>query len=131
MAGFTTPLRYAPTGAHFGWRPVYRLTAALEYELSPGIAIAVAPGFETDFASVPKNPWIGPGGPLAEAATLHDWAYRLGTFPGRELADALFLQAMRDSRVPEAEAQLCYRAVRAFGGSSFERLPVDHRFPAP
>lgn len=79
----------------------YRLVDSDDSEL-----VIVPPGFETDFASVPRIvwSWIAPWGRHGRAAVVHDFLYQLGSVtnptdgtvrrPGRLEADRIFRHAM-------------------------------------
>ncbi len=89
-------------------------------------------GFETDFASIPvwASAVFNPIGDDAEAAVVHDWLYAVGEPGGREEADAIFLYALQQSRVPALERKLMYEAVRAGGAGSYG-APGEWRFVDP
>lgn len=77
-------------------------------------------GFVTDFASVPRLVWalisstdLGDVGPV-----VHDWKYRNG-IGSRSAVDKEFLRNMEREKIAWWKRQLAYRAVRLFGGSSW------------
>jgi hypothetical protein len=81
-----------------------------------GARIIVPAGFVTDLASVPRLPvafWLA-GDTARKAALVHDFLYdrHLG---GRQIADDVFLEAMRCEGVSAWVTALMYRAVR-WGG---------------
>ena len=79
-------------------------------------------GFITDFASVPRIPFLFDmfGDSAHEAATLHDWLYGTGTEP-RAIADRLFLEAMTSTGIPTFRQHAMYCAVRAFGWMFYKK----------
>ncbi len=93
--------------------------------------IIVPIGLATDFASVPRvfRFLVSRIGRYTEAALLHDFLYgfrvlRRGLFPytgiwTRELADQLFLVAMKASNVSWIVRTMMYRAVRLGGAKSY------------
>ncbi len=86
--------------------------------------ITVRKGFVTDFASVPRVPlayWLFAGVAQA-AAVVHDSLYTDGIVP-REVADAIFLEALEASGVSAWRRLPMYWAVRAFGGSRYHPAP--------
>lgn len=95
----------------------WRLTHELRYDSAVlGARIVVPEGFETDFSSVPRGPltwWIA-GGVGDCSGTLHDFLYdhRLG---GRQVADDVFLEALRTEGVEGWRAGLMHWAVRRWG----------------
>ncbi len=94
--------------------------------------IRVPRGFETDFASIPvwASAVFNPIGDNAEAAVVHDWLYAVGEKGQRDQADAIFLYALEQSRVPPLERKLMYEAVRA-GGANQYGAPSEWRFVDP
>jgi hypothetical protein len=108
---FTTPL---DTRAVDGG---YKLLAPLVYYSEILDDIIVAPiGFVTNFASVPApfRVFISGHGEDRWAATIHDYLYGSAKYP-RELADRLFLEAMKATGVNLFKRRLMYRAVRTGG----------------
>jgi len=80
-------------------------------------------GFQTDLASVPQILWskYPPCGHYVEGAVGHDYLYSLGgTEADREQADGIFLEAMEELGVSEADRVAIWSAVRLFGGSHFK-----------
>jgi hypothetical protein len=78
-------------------------------------------GFVTDFASIPRAFWslLRPDGDYAFAAVIHDYLYWIQNWP-REIADQIFLFAMRDLQIDPVVATTIYDAVRVFGGPAWE-----------
>ena len=93
-----TPLTYGTGHRSEGYMAVY---------------VRVPPGFETDFASVPRWLWpiFPPRGRWNRAAVMHDYLCRQADVD-RFLADALFRAAMRDLGVPLWRRVAMYYAVR-------------------
>ena len=89
--------------------------------------ILVEAGFRTDFDSVPRLPlayWLT-GDTGRAAAVVHDYLYRTGCVP-RELADAIFFEAMMVSGVPAWRARLKWIGVRAGGWSAWRDWRRTH-----
>lgn len=101
-------------------------------------AIVIPGGFETDLSSVPRPLWniAAPFELSIGGAITHDWLYRHGgnatiehagtpPVPGtwtftRPEADRFFLDFMQEEGVSWLKRQVAYRAVRLFGGSSWQ-----------
>ena len=87
--------------------------------------LRVPSGFCFDGASIPLllRGFFPHGGRKFFAACLHDWLYRSKDHSGwsRCDADLLFLDAMRENGVPEADAMKMYLGVKVFGGLSWGR----------
>jgi hypothetical protein len=81
----------------------------------------VPAGYKTDFASVPRVPfaYLLAGNAAHKAAVLHDYMYSKGY--DRKLADDIFYYAMEAEGVPDWRRNLMYAAVRAFGGSAYQK----------
>ena len=82
--------------------------------------IVVPAGFQTDFASVPRLPfvyWLF-GATADEAATVHDWLYSTGEVP-RAVADAVFAEASAVCGVPRWRRVGMWLAIRLFGGPHY------------
>lgn len=78
--------------------------------------IVIPRGFITDFASIPKPAqWLySVNGKTRKAAVLHDYLYCEQRLT-RELADAIFMEAMIATGVDKVEREVFYRAVRLGG----------------
>lgn len=65
------------------------------------LQLIVPPGFETDFASVPRVPIVYTqfGDRAHRESVIHDWLYYTGVYP-RKKADAVFLEAMEARNKP-------------------------------
>lgn len=91
--------------------------------------IRVPPGYTTDFASVPRLPFVylAYANRAHLAALVHDHLYAEGgTEADRQYADRVFLQGMLDTLVPEEsnsltedDAYAMHQAVRTFGAEHF------------
>jgi len=150
MGKFFDLLDAKEIGTHDG-RAVWRLNAAMVYEIDPSKMICVPIGFETDFASVPRVPlafWLW-GDRAHREAVIHDFLYRKDAYIydlaenfrtrrygiPKEDADWYFREAMM-SENPDVQKkaqpyhiyQPMYLAVRACGGSSYHRMNVEDRF---
>lgn len=104
----------------------WQLTALLAfYSAKFDRMILVPNGFITDFASVPRLPlayWLFAGVGQA-AAVVHDFLYSGGAVP-REVADAIFLEAMEACGVSAWRRWPMYWAVRVRGGSRYSAAPL-------
>jgi hypothetical protein len=78
--------------------------------------VTVEKGFDTDYASIPRIFWsvYPPDGSYVKPAVVHDADYWHQAVT-REVADATFLEGMKEVGVPLLRRQLIYRSVRAFG----------------
>lgn len=85
-------------------------------------AVLVPAGFETDFASVPRLPFVylAFGNTAHSAAVVHDYLYSTEQAK-RSDADRIFLEAMKVLGIPFAQRWAMYAAVRTFGGSKYGR----------
>ena len=85
---------------------------------SLGYKITVRAGFDFDGASIPQALWSVYGNPLSGkfriAALVHDALYASEKVP-RELADAIFLDLMKQHKVGYIKRQTMYYAVRSAG----------------
>ena len=94
-----------------------------EWEVMTGLeyfGIQVQPGMTSDGASVP---WVAQwlvrkGGPLFTPSVIHDVGYRNG-LRDRLAMDNIFMEAMKENKVPKWKRELIYSAVRLFGASSY------------
>lgn len=101
----------------------WMLVSPLLYESDVAAKIINVPvAFETDFASVPRVPFIFDlvGDTAHAAAVIHDRLYTTGEV-SRATADAVLKEAAIVSGVPAWKAWLMYLAVRAFGQSHFKQ----------
>jgi len=90
--------------------------------------IIVPRGFETDFASVPRIPFIYAawGDKAHREAVIHDYLYRKDSKPvvSFHAANRVFLEAMKDRAKPWAVRWPMYLAVEMFGRSSYHKKSV-------
>lgn len=84
------------------------------------VEIMVPKYFRTDFASIPRGMrWLVTGhNKTRKPAVIHDFLYRNG-IGTRKDADLVFRTGMRGEGIPAWKRNLCYRAVRLFGGLSW------------
>ena len=91
---------------------------------SLGYKITVKKGFDFDGASIPQSLWSVYGNPLSGkfkiAALVHDALYVSQKLP-RELADAIFLDLMKQHDVGYLKRQTMYYAVRSAGWYAWRR----------
>jgi len=99
-----------------------------------GATLVIRQGFRFDMSSVPRLLWwrIGPHELSVVAPLCHDALYRYGGRSGEYLtivpdmeysrrdADKLFEHHMESEGVPGYRVQIAYRAVRWFGGGSWQ-----------
>lgn len=115
--------------------PKWRLLSAIEYSADSegsGKVILVPPGFEHDFASIPRcvHSIIPKNGVHDKAAIIHDWLYATEFFSwiwafdqttdiveNRAQCDWIFLEAMQVLKVSWLRRNVMYKAVR-WGGES-------------
>lgn len=98
----------------------HELLQPLIFESALGGEIIVPAGFVTDFSSVPRLPlayWLT-GNTSHRSAVIHDYLYHTGTV-SREMADRIFLEAMKSRNVPAWRRSSMYWAVRLFGYNSY------------
>jgi hypothetical protein len=111
---FLSAFRAEAVGAR-EWVLLYPLRA--EYELRSGatVTLEVPAGFTTDLASVPRVPgaYLLFGGHARRSAVLHDYLYSTDT--DRQLADEVFLAAMRAEGEPWYVRGPMWLAVRLAG----------------
>lgn len=97
------------------------------YSAVLGRELVVPEGFVTDFASVPRLPFVYflTGGVAVRAAVVHDYLYRSRSAP-RAQADAVFLEVMKLTGQPWWRRRLMWLGVRAFGRAPYnqEHNPV-------
>jgi len=107
--------------------PIYFLTKPISWRPNPDQAakyqaVDVPTGFVTDFASIPRPFWslLRPEGEYAYAAIVHDFLYWTQT-SSREVADRIFLLAMKDFGIRDTTIAAIYNAVRIGGGKAWEK----------
>jgi hypothetical protein len=98
-------------------QPNWVLLEPLQYMDKTGKIHTIPESFTTDLASVPRLPVMyavyGNRGQAIRAAVLHDYYCRTKLI-ARKRADKLFLEAMLDDGMPEADAKAMYAAVAAY-----------------
>lgn len=87
----------------------------------PTGTIIVPTGFISDLDSVPRIPWAYAAfkGRAVKAAVVHDYLY--ATQAGKAYADRIFLDAMKDEKVPPYLRYPIYWGVVFGGRSSYDR----------
>lgn len=123
VARFLTSLGVERTEEGGPWR----LTRGLVYESKIADRVIIVPcGFITDFASVPRLPfvyWLC-GGVADEAAVVHDWLYSTGA-TSRKMADDVLAEACEALGLKGwkwakgARRSAMWAAVRLFGGRRY------------
>lgn len=88
--------------------------------------IRVPTGFKTDFASVPRIPFIFSffGDRAHHEAVIHDYLYRIDSVPvaSRKDADRVFLEAMTVRGKPKRIRWPMYLGVRMGGFNAYHKL---------
>lgn len=97
------------------------LEAPLQY-VSDIQNVTVPTGFITDFASVPRIPFVYDtlANMAQRAATVHDYLYSTCVVP-RDVADKILLEAMEISGVPWLKRRAIYLGVRIGGASHYKK----------
>jgi hypothetical protein len=102
-------------------RQLWMVMADFSYQSDvAGITITVPQGYVTDFASVPRIPFVYDSlGDIAQRpAVIHDFLY--STSPvARSVADQVLLEAMELTEIPWAKRKLIYLGVRVGGESHY------------
>ena len=106
-------------------RGTWKVLSPLQYQADSGVIYCVPEGFITDFATVPRIPFVfdtlGDRGNLA--ATLHDWLYtpgpvtKLCPIATRLMADSLLREALVAQGCSKFTALLFFIGVRVSGAS--------------
>lgn len=107
----------------------YKLLAGLVYRSDLlRDEIAVPAGFVTDFASVPRLPFVYMvvGGKGQRAAVVHDWLYTTHQVT-RKQADAVLAEALRVCGYRDLVVKAFYGGTRLGGGSHWDadNLPQE------
>lgn len=116
MSAFLTPLDCREVDEFGG---LWELLAPLAYDSEIlGGMVSVPAGFITDFASVPRLPflYLSEGGKGNKAAVIHDWLYSSQSVD-RKTADSVLEEALIASGYSSFTAGIFYAAVRVGGGS--------------
>ena len=85
-------------------------------------SIIIPVGFETNFASVPRIPFVYDlaGGTANEAAVVHDYLYTYHDITKtRAVADSILLEASKSTNVHVIRRYIMWAAVRVFGESNW------------
>jgi hypothetical protein len=87
-----------------------------------GVTITVPERFVTDFASVPRIPFVYDKlGDIAQRpAVIHDYLYSKGELP-RDMADKVLLEAMELTEISWVKRKLIYLGVRLGGAGHYMR----------
>lgn len=87
--------------------------------------VVVPAGFVTDFASVPRLPFVYflTAGVAVRAAVIHDYLYRSGNASRKE-ADKVFAEAMKITGQAAWRRGLMYVGLRLFGWTAYKSNPV-------
>lgn len=109
-------------------RVFYKVLETVNYQsLKYGYCIKVFEGFLTDFASVPRVPFVyavfGNDPRSRGAATIHDAICRY-QLVDRKTCDGIFLEALRDAGMSKWKSWIMWVAVRLFGGYG-DTIPND------
>lgn len=90
-------------------------------------SLAVPAGFLTDFASVPRLPFVYwlLGGKATKAAVVHDFLYRKQSGVSRADADSVFVEAMEATGQSAWRRSLMWAGLRAGGSSSYQKLDIE------
>ena len=100
------------------------LTSPLVYKSARHGTFIVPTGFRTDFASVPRIPFIYAlfGNRSHSAAALHDFLYSKDSPVSRRVADAVFKEAMESRGQSKCVCFTMWTAVRLFGWTHYKRM---------
>ena len=118
------------------WKDVVEITGPVQYSLGDGRILTISSGFCFDGASIPEPAWsiigLHPYSHNIVAAALgHDGAYPSQRMERPE-ADSFLRGVMLSQGAPEAQANICYGAVRMFGSSSYhltqEQIEYSQQF---
>ena len=94
-----------------------------------GEFIVVPKTFQTDFASILRLPllYLFFGNVAKKAATIHDFLYRKdnGLNVSKEIADKIFYEAMKVSKVDQWRRHPMYWGVVVFGERAFHKKHVN------
>ena len=116
-AGFLTPLVAKKIGDDNN--PLWELAQPLIFKsMILGGVITVPSGFKTDFASVPRIPFVydAVGNVAREASVVHDYLYTTHAV-SRETADAVLKEASAATGVAWWRRWTMWAGVRVFGGT--------------
>lgn len=124
MSAFLTKLLPEPAHENLddGW---WVLTRPFCYRSDLlGESVIVPTGFQTDYATVPRLPFIFEmfGSKCTEPAVIHDYLYTTQDFP-RKTADAVFFEASGVCNVKTWRKWSMWIALRIFGGMHWKTSP--------
>ena len=105
-----------------GKREEIELTEDFDAVYDDIVYITAMKGFRCDGSSVPRVFWniISPLGKSKEAGVIHDWGYKM-QFEGRKLTDLRFYYGLRELNLDLWKCKVMYRAVRVFGGWTWQK----------
>lgn len=115
-----SPLVYLPSN---GGNPQELASKGLFTSLHSASGTIIVPtGFRCDAASIPRLVWgiYPPWSKANRAAVVHDYLCSIQVC-ARELADAIFRDALLACGVSEARAWIMWKAVRVGGGGRWDR----------
>lgn len=117
MSEFKTKLRVESDGKYW----VLFEALVFDSDIIAGI-VKVPVGFRTDFASVPRIPFIYSlfGNQSHSAAVIHDWLYSGQELISRKTADLIFKEAMKKRGQTKWRRNLMFWAVRLFAGFAYK-----------
>lgn len=122
MALFLNTIKVELTGTiSAADRELWRVLEDFAY-VSDLVGVIIVPkDFMTDFASVPRLPFVFllTGNTAHRAALIHDYLYTSNQF-SRKLSDEIFKEAIVAAGEPEWRANMMYAGVRIGGKSSWE-----------
>jgi len=131
QTGFLNKVLYDELGT-CGGKSIYRIVGALLFRCPDGSVIEVPDSFQTDFASVPRLPFIYTmwGDRAHREAVLHDFVYCYDSNPIllRSEADSLFKIAMISRNQPSYIYNPMYAGVRVGGWKAYHKRSVQHQF---
>lgn len=115
---FTTELQVKKIPKEDAWELISPLVYVYQEQEHISEVYSIPRGFVTDFASVPRIPFVysATGNTGHKAAALHDYLYSIGE--SRSRADAIFHAALLETE-PKWRAWVMYTAVRLFGWMSY------------
>lgn len=108
-------------------RGIWMLTDPLIFKSDITKSFIIIPqGFVTDFASVPRVPFIFAlvGDTASRASTLHDWLYNIASgsdVPDRATADYCLKEACKATKIPAYIYLPLYWGVRLFGNPYYKQ----------
>jgi len=118
MSKFLDKLILEDTGTSTHGRAKFKLLDSFRYEVGcrhTGMIVIVPQGYVTDFATIPRLFWriLPPAGAYRFATVIHDYLCS-SKLVSRQVADAVFLDAMVCLGVPWWKRTLVYSGVRTY-----------------